>query len=162
KMTFRDNHPATKAFWYELTRAAHRCVFTRRPIKFDDRLAFEMKNGTLLLTLPSGRKLSYPEARLVPGKFENRRELQYKDNAKGRWVDFRSWYGTLTENVVQATARDLLAAAMLRIEAAGYPIVLTVHDEIICEVPQQFGSAEEFHRLMTVVPDWAKGLPIAA
>jgi hypothetical protein len=121
-----------------------------------------MRNGTLLLTLPSGRKLSYPEARLMPGKFEDTRELQHKDNAKGGWNNIGAWYGTLTENVVQASARDLLAAAMLRLEAAGYPVVLHVHDEIVCEVPEGFGSIEEFQRLLTIVPDWAEGLPIAA
>jgi len=121
-----------------------------------------MQNGTLLLTLPSGRRLSYPEARLMPGKFENTRELQYKDNAKGGWSDVGAWYGTLTENAVQATARDLLAAAMLRLEAAGYPVVLHVHDEVVCEVPEGFGSIEEFQRLLTIVSDWAEGLPVAA
>jgi hypothetical protein len=55
-----------------------------------------------------------------------------------------------------------MALAMLRLETAGYPIILTVHDEIICEVPEGFGNVEEFHRLLTVVPDWAEGLPIAA
>src|SRR5262249_50824650 len=139
----------------------HACVFTRRRIELG-RLSFEMKNGTLLLTLPSGRQLSYPEARLMPGKFEGTRELQYKDNAKGGWSDVGAWYGTLTENVVQASARDLLAAAMLRLEAAGYPVVLHVHDEIVCEVPEGFGSIEEFQRLLTIVPNWAEGLPVAA
>jgi DNA polymerase len=161
KLAFRDSHPATKQFWHELERAAHRCVFTRQRIEFGC-LAFEMQNGTLFLTLPSGRRLSYPEARLIPGKFEGTRELQYKDNAKGGWKDYGAWYGTLVENVVQATARDILAAAMPRIEAAGYSIVLTVHDEIICEIPEGFGSLNEFHRLMTVVPEWAEGLPVAA
>src|SRR5262249_1275420 len=162
KHAYRDSHPATRQFWHELERAAHACVFTRRRINLGNRVSFEMKNGTLLLTLPSGRQLSYPEARLMPGKFEGTRELQYKDNAKGGWSNVGAWYGTLTENVVQATARDLLAAAMLRLEAAGYPIILHVHDEILAEVPGGFGSIEEFQRLLTVVPNWAERLPIAA
>ena len=57
-----------------------------------------------------------------------------------------------TENIVSGIARDLLAEAMLRVEAAGYPIVLHVHDEIVCEVPIGFGSTEEFTRLMTRKP----------
>ena len=121
-----------------------------------------MENGALLMALPSGRRLAYPEACSVPGKFEFTRELRYKDNARGGWTDYGAWYGTLVENAVQATARDLLAAAMLRLEAAGYTITLTVHDEIVCEVPEGFGSVEEFHRLMTERPEWAAGLPVAA
>jgi DNA polymerase len=104
-----------------------------------------MKDGTLLLKLLNGRQLSFREARLIPGKFEGTRNLQYKDNAKGGWTDFRAWKGVLIENLVQATARDLLAAAIVRLETAGYPVALHVHDEIICEIPEDFGSLEEFH-----------------
>ena len=64
--------------------------------------------------------------------------------------------------MVSGIARDLLADAMLRIEAAGYPIVLHVHDEVVAEAPEGFGSTEEFTQLMTRKPSWALELPIAA
>jgi DNA polymerase len=162
KNAFRNSHRATVKFWHALERAVHRCVRTGAPINLGDRFSFAMESGTLFMTLPSGRRLAYPEACLVPGKFEFTRELRYKDNARGGWVDIGAWYGTLVENVVQATARDLLAAAMLRLETAGYTITLHVHDELVSEVREGFGSIEEFHRLMTEAPEWATGLPIAA
>jgi CHC2-type zinc finger protein/Toprim domain-containing protein len=164
KNEFRRMHPETTRFWQHVERAAHQAVITNRRIDLKHhRLSFMMENGTLLLTLPNGRRrLSYPEAKLVPGKFEGTRALRYKDNAQGKWCDYDAWYGTLVENVVQATARDIMAAAMRRIEAAGYPIILTVHDEIVSEVPEGFGSLEDFHRLLVELPEWAAGLPIAA
>jgi DNA polymerase len=66
------------------------------------------------------------------------------------------------KNIVSSIARDLLAEAMLRIEAAGYPIILHVHDEVVAEVPIGFGSEQEFLNLMTRKPSWALELPIAA
>ena len=90
----------------------------------------------------------------------------FADNAAGKFLDCRfgqgAYGGLWTENIVSGIARDLLADAMLRVEAAGYPIVLHVHDEIVCEVPIGFGSTEEFTRLMTRKPAWALELPIAA
>jgi DNA polymerase family A/CHC2 zinc finger/Toprim domain len=162
KSEFRRMHPETTLFWHHLERAAHQAVITGRRINLKNQFLFEMQSGILLLTLPSGRRLSYPEAKLVPGKFEGTYQLRYKDNAQGKWSDIDAWYGTLVENVVQATARDIMAAAMQRLEGAGYPIILTVHDEIVCEVPEEFGSVEEFQRLLVELPDWARGLPIAA
>ena len=90
----------------------------------------------------------------------------FSDNAAGRWRDCRdgrgAYGGTWTENVVQAISRDLLADAMLRIEAAGYPIVLHVHDEIVCEVPRVSAAPKNSPALMTRKPSWALTLPIAA
>lgn len=89
--------------------------------------------------------------------------LVYKGvDDKKRWTEQSVYGGLLAENATQATARDLLAEAMLRVEAAGYPIVLHVHDEICCEIPGDFGDLKEFEHLMCVPPEWAQGWPIAA
>jgi CHC2-type zinc finger protein/Toprim domain-containing protein len=161
KNAFRSNHAATVRFWRALENAAIRCVGLGERIALE-RITFDYADGTLYLTLPSGRRLAYPQARLEPGKFEGTRQISYKDNASGGWSDCATWYGTLVENVVQATARDLLATAMLRLEAAGYRIAFHVHDEIVCEVPHGFGNTEELLRIMLELPQWANDLPIAA
>jgi len=77
-----------------------------------------------------------------------------------KWQKTRTYGGKLTENVVQAIARDFLAEAMLRIEKAGYPIVATVHDEIVCELENDKGSLEEFETIMRQCPTWGAGCPI--
>ena len=117
------------------------------------------------MRLPSGREIAYPFPCL---RINDRGQwvVVFMDNFKGQWVECRhgqgGYGGTWIENAVQAVARDLFAAAMLRLEAAGYPIVLHVHDEICAEVPKGFGSAEEFLQILTTPPSWADGLPIAA
>ena len=128
------------------------------PIAFKNLVA-EKRANNLHLKLPSGRELVYPQAHIEPGQYDD--EIVFKDNFSG-WRDVRGWFGVFVENIVQAIARDLLAAAMPKVEAAGYPIVLHVHDEIIDEVPETFGSAEEFAQLMTELPTWAAGLPLTA
>src|SRR5262249_32650946 len=118
KQEWRHAHPATTRFWRMLERAVHRTVSTRRPGDLAGKFAFSFDDDRMLLTLPSGRNLVYPQACLVAGKFEGTRELRFKDNARGGWTDCGAWYGMLIENVVQAIARDLLAAAMQRLERA--------------------------------------------
>jgi hypothetical protein len=157
--TWRKNHPKIVELWYALERAAHRAIDTGAA-QHCRAFTFTMRAGALLMQLPSGRQIAYPEARLSAGKFDGV-EISFRDNARGGFVDRTAWYGTLIENAVQAVSRDLLAAAMQRLEAAGNAIVLHCHDEIVCEVPAP-GDVEAFTKLMTAVPDWAAGLPIAA
>jgi hypothetical protein len=129
------------------------------------RITFKCDDTFLRMKLPSGRELSYPFARLKTNDRGNT-VVTFMDNELGKWVECRhgqgAYGGTWIENAVQAVARDLFAATMPRLEAAGYHIVLHVHDEIVCEVPNDFGNAEEFLHIITAAPDWADGLPIAA
>ena len=162
--TWRSLHPQTVRFWSGIDRAAITAVRKQSFFTYKQfTLAFD---GTFLrIVLPSGRALSYPFPRLEKGRYGDPKVV-FKDNAAGKFVDCRfgqgAYGGLWTENIVQAVSRDLLAAAMMRLEAAGYAVTLHVHDEIVAEAPIGFGGVDEFQRLITALPDWADGLPIAA
>ena len=125
--------------------------------------------NTLFCRLPSGRYLTYHEPQLSHSfKRQNTMELSFmgwntnpKNGGIG-WIRMSTYGGKLTENVVQAVARDILANAIVNLEKAGYPVVLHVHDEIVCEVPEGFGSVEEFETIMSTLPEWAKDWPVKA
>jgi DNA polymerase len=161
---WRAAHPNIKKLWYRLDRAAWVAVQQRGRVVRCGIVTFKCNGLFLQLTLPSGRKISYPQPRIIGD--EHKQCVVFADNAAGQFTDCRYGHGAYgglwTENVVSGIARDLLAEAMLRIEAAGYPVVLHVHDEVVAEVPEGFGSTDEFTRLMTRNPAWALHLPIAA
>jgi DNA polymerase bacteriophage-type len=165
KREWRTAHPAVHRLWHAVDRAAWTAVQQRGRVICCGRVAFKCAGNFLLLKVPSGRKLAYPFAR--PKLLDSEHgAVVFADSSDGQFRDCRNgngaYGGIWTENIVSGIARDLLAEAMLRIEAAGYPIVLHVHDEIVAEVPAGFGSTEEFTRLMTQRPGWALDLPIAA
>jgi hypothetical protein len=116
----------------------------------------------LTLTLPSGRPIVYPGAHLTPNtKFEGGDpDVEYHDNARGQWKPVRAWFGTLVENVVQGTARDLLAAALLRFAERQLPTIFHCHDEVVIEVPIGSITGEDVLALMLEPPPWAVGLPL--
>src|SRR5262249_41875878 len=165
KQGWRDEHPETVRFWRALDRAAVRAIQRSGETIGCGRVAFTYDGTFLRMRLPSGRDLAYPQPRLHTNE-RGDCVVIFKDNAQGKWLDCRNGHGayggTWIENAVQAVARDLLADAMPRLEAAGFPIVLHVHDEIVCEAPIGIGNVDEFHAVMITPPAWADGLPIAA
>ncbi len=159
---WRQAHPKTTQFWRTLSSAARLAIRTGSEHKAGP-IAASYRNETLYLTLPSGRSIAYPQARLIPSKFEGGPpDILFKDNSRGAWTDRRAWFGTLVENVVQGAARDVLAAAIVRLETLGIPVVLSVHDEVVVEVPLDSPLTEEaFLALVLAPPAWAKDLPLA-
>jgi DNA polymerase len=161
KRQFRAAHPRSVAFWYDLERALKCAIGYPDKIIQCGRISAECRDDTLWMMLPSGRAIAYPQARIVPGKFEGTTAICFKDNAKGKWRDSTAWYGVFVENCVQATARDILAAALVRLEAAGFPVVCHVHDEAISEILAGEDRRAEFLEILISRPPWADGLPIA-
>lgn len=159
-----------RGMWGSLEDAAHNAV--KHPGQaFEYRgIAYQVHGDALFCRLPSGRLLTYHNPRLEPGvKFGKRIErLTFwgwnSDSSKGPvdWIKFDTYGGKLCENVVQSVSRDILAHAMVRLEAAGYPIVMHVHDEVVSEVPAGAGSIDEFERIMGELPEWAAGWPVRA
>ena len=120
----------------------------------------------LWCTLPSGRHLAYSLPRIEDRETpwgEMRPTLTYcgVTGPARKWDRVSTYGGHLTENVVQAIARDCMAEAWLRLEVAGYPIIMTVHDELVAEPKLGHGSQEEFERILATRPAWAQDLPIA-
>lgn len=147
-------------FWYALQAAALAVIGGDVESQEVGRVVLD-KNGTWLrIRLPSGRCLSYPAARNVNGKFGLVPSYMGRDRYTRQWQRIETYGGKLAENITQAIARDVLAEAMPRVEAAGFPIVLTVHDEVICEVAT--GDAETLCEVMTTGCAWSEGLPLAA
>ena len=164
---WREAHPMTARFWRELEDACMNAVKCRSQIFSAQAISFRVQSKFLFCRLPSGRLLRYYDPQILPmetswGEIKDCVTYMTVDSLTKKWVRTNTYGGKLAENVTQAICRDLMAEAMLRLEAVSYPLVLTVHDEIVSEVPEGFGSVEEFERIMCEVPTWAQGFPIKA
>jgi DNA polymerase len=78
------------------------------------------------------------------------------------WITKELYSGRIAENITQHVARNIQMNAIENLEAAGYPVVMHTYDEVVCEVPEGFGSVTELESLMTTLPAWAKDWPIKA
>ena len=170
--SYREKNPKVVRLWYGLQEAVITAigqgfVTTYQGVEF--RTVQDKAGKWLRCKLPSGRFLWYFDPKLGLGVSWNGQErwsitYQSRDNKRGgAWGTVHTYGGMLTENVVQAISRDLLVAAMFRVEEAGYPLVLTVHDEVVCETDYAFGDMDEFNAIVSgPVPPWAHGCPVAA
>ena len=159
--SWREANPEIVKFWYAVEKAAIETVkdHTERTV---GRIGFRFAANTLWIVLPSGRSLAYIKPKLQPNRF-GRMALTFEGlGANNKWVRQETYSGKLTENITQATARDLLAEAMWRMEQAGLDIVGHVHDEVILEVPEGSITVDEVCGIMNRNPKWADGLPLAS
>lgn len=164
---WRESNPSVCKFWRNVEQCAKRAI--RNPHRAVlggniKNLKFLFDGSCLRILLPSGRCLFYHKARFGTNRF-GRESIQYKGRGpQGGWVTLGTYGGKLTENIVQAIARDLLAFAMQTLDKNGFDLALHVHDEAIAEVPtdQAEDSLAEIEKLMAIRPIWAKDLPLSA
>lgn len=164
---WRKEHPKTKSLWYDIESAAKGAIEKSGTVTEvrDGLLRFDVKVDTfdrswLRMRLPSGRFLCYVDAEIDR---EGRIAYSGVNQYTRKWQTLDTYGGKLTENAVQAIARDVFMTGMRRAEEHDYPVVLRVHDELVCEVPDHAGyTAEVLAGLMSTNPGWAIGLPLSA
>lgn len=159
--SWREANPEIVKFWYAIEKAATETVKDRED-RTVGKITFHYAANTLWIGLPSGRRLAYIKPKLQPNRF-GRMALTFEGlGANNKWVRGETYSGKLTENITQATARDLLAEAMWRMESAGLNIVGHVHDEVIIEAPEDSITVDEVCGIMNRNPEWAEGLPLSS
>ncbi len=167
---YRNAHPTVVQLWGLIERAAQAAVQNPGKKYTINRTKWWVKGKYLWCKLPSGRRLAYrePSVQYDLTPWGDKRPVLYHwgvNPKTKKWGRDKTWGGVLVENIVQATARDVMAEAMLRINATGHwDIVLSVHDELAGERPdfRPFGGKDQqtFCELMEELPDWAEGLPV--
>lgn len=183
---YRETNAAVPEIWRKYELAAIEAVKNKKKVFTTGKCRFFYKDKFLWIELPSGRRLAYREPQIswrvreyevqethpVTGvktrvkKFSEPKETLefWAVNPKTKkWALERTWGGSLTENITQAAARDLLIPKMVDLEKAGYRALMSVHDEVVCERKIGGGSMEEFNAILCTKPSWAdEWLPLEA
>ena len=158
---WRSANPNIVAFWGALDRAARTVIRKKTSVRVG-KLILYWQDDKMFMRLPSGRKLCYQSPHFTANRFGSDAIGYYAPSASGQMVVQETFGGKLAENATQAIARDILANALMTLEAHGYPVVFHIHDEAVIEMPIGEGSLEEACQLMAIAPDWAEGLPLRA
>ncbi len=157
---WRLANPNIVRLWWDIDRAASTCVRERTTTECRG-IRFIYQSGMMFIVIPSGRKLVYVKPRMGVNRFGNESVTFEGVGEQKKWLRLESYGPKFVENIVQATARDILAEAMLRLDAHGYKIVMHVHDEAVIEAPANT-SLEDICEVMGQTPVWAKGLLLRA
>ena len=157
---WRLSNPHITKFWWDVDKAASTCVRERTATETHG-IRFYYQSGMMFVVLPSGRRLVYVKPKMGLNRFGNESVTYEGVGEQKKWLRLESYGPKFVENIVQATARDILAEAMLRLNAAGYRIVIHVHDEAVIEAPPDT-SLEDICSVMGQTPTWASGLLLRA
>jgi len=158
--SWREANPKIVQLWWAVDRCVKETVEEHTPTATHG-IRFHYESGFLFITLPSGRKLAYVKPRMGENQFGGETVTYEGVSGIKKWERLDSYGPKFVENIVQATARDILAEAMLRLTAAGYRIVMHVHDECVIEAPAD-SSLEKICAIMGDTPSWANGLLLRA
>ena len=156
--TWREANPKITEFWWDVDRCAKKAIETKRPTTTRG-IVFEYRSGMLFITLRSGRILSYVKPRIEPNKYGGESITYEGIDATKHWDRIETYGPKLVENIVQATARDILANSMMNLR--DYDIVMHVHDEIVIEAPKNV-TLDFICSEMAKVPDWCSDLDLRA
>lgn len=162
---WREANPRIVRFWSIVENAAKSAIRTGRPVTINKGIVVSYQWGMLLITLPSGRAICYPRATLSvetnDGYRGDHEVIEYEglNQTTRKWQKQRTYGGKLTENIVQAIARDILGEVLLRARRAGLPVVFHVHDEIIVEATADT-PLSEVEALFSEPVAWCPDLPL--
>ena len=167
---WRAANPKIVKLWAEIEKCAIEAVmYHKKVIGTPRNLIFECDDFALTITLPSSRKLFYYNPRIkekIVGGRKSRALFYEGVNQETKvWGHIDTYGGKLTENIVQAIARDLLAYSMINLTKAGYKITMHIHDEVIIEIPYDGHEKEEYNKIINIMkqtPVWANDLPLNA
>jgi DNA polymerase len=162
--TYRKEHPNIVASWKTVETLVVEAIKNPGKITRGLKCRFFMREHWLCVELPGGRELRYPYAKAVPIMRYDKPafEISFATEYKGQWSREKTYGGKLIENIVQAIARDVMMEGMYNAEKAGYPVIGTVHDEIITLRDEGTGDIKALELLVCDVPDWADGMPLAS
>ncbi|GMB00897.1 DNA polymerase [Pelosinus sp. IPA-1] len=157
---WRNANRAIVKLWFDVEAGVIKAIEDKMAVRFKYGMVFSVESGILFIRLPSGRRLAYARPRMEVEERFGKMSITYEgmNQETKQWGKLNTYGGKLVENIVQAIARDCLRESMLRVAAEGYKTAMHVHDELIVDVPNGFGSLKQLTEIMAEPIKWAPGL----